>query len=286
MIQPETAVLLLSCPDRKGIVSEISGFVFRNGGNIIRSDQHTDFEDGMFFMRIEWEMSGFGIPRDKLPDAFRPLAESFRMDWKLDYSSSVKRIAVLVSKLDHCLYEILLRHGSGDLRAEIPLVISNHDDLKPVAEYFKTDFHHIPNHPGIREQAERQELELLDQYRIDTVVLARYMQVLSPVFIEKYPDRIINIHHSFLPAFSGGKPYRQAFDRGVKLIGATSHYVTADLDNGPIIEQDVIRISHRDSLEDLVRKGKELERSVLASAVRHHLENKTLVFRNKTVVFD
>jgi formyltetrahydrofolate deformylase len=286
MSHSETAVLLLSCPDQKGIVSEISQFIFKNGGNIVRSDQHTDFEDRTFFMRIEWELSGFRAGKEEIQEIFRPVAAKFGMEWRLDFSSSVKKIAVLVSKLDHCLYEVLLRKRSGEFRADIPLIISNHDDLRPVADYFGIDFHHVPVAPDNKGAAENTALELLEQYRVDTIVLARYMQVLGGGFIARYPNRIINIHHSFLPAFTGGKPYHQAYDRGVKLIGATSHYVTAELDNGPIIEQDVIRISHRDSLDDLVRKGRELERSVLASAVKRHLENKTLVFRNKTLVFD
>lgn len=286
MDHSETAVLLLSCPDRKGIVAEVSAFISANSGNIIHSDQHTDFGNGVFFMRIEWELEDFRIPKQDLAAVFRPVAEKFSMDWRLRFSSAVPRMAVMVSKLDHCLYELLLKKESRELRAEIPLVIGNHPDLEPVARYFKTDFHCIPVDPGNKKEAEKKALELLEGYKIDMVVLARYMQILSEDVISRYRDRIINIHHSFLPAFSGAKPYHQAYVRGVKLIGATSHYVTAELDNGPIIAQDVVQISHRDSLEDLVSKGKELERTVLARAVKYHLENKTLVFRNRTVVFD
>lgn len=286
MTHKETAVLLLSCPDRKGIVAEVSAFISSNGGNIIHSDQHTDFENAVFFMRIEWELEGFSIPKESLTGAFRPVAEKFSMDWRLRFSSTVPNMAVMVSKMDHCLYELLLKKESRDLRAKIPLVIGNHPDLEKVARYFNCDFHCIPVVPGEKEEAEKKQLDLLEKYKIDMIVLARYMQILGEGFISKYRDRIINIHHSFLPAFVGAKPYHQAFVRGVKLIGATSHYVTAELDNGPIIAQDVVQISHRDSLDDLISKGKELERTVLARAVKYHIENKTLVFRNRTVVFD
>lgn len=286
MPHSETAILLLSCPDRKGIVAEISGFISGNDGNIIHSDQHTDFENNIFFMRIEWELKGFRIEKSAIPDAFRPIADKLSMDWRLQFSSDVPRMAVMVSKMDHCLYELLLKKESRDLHAEIPLVIGNHPDLESVARYFNIDFQYIPMDPNDRKGTEQKELELLKKYKIDMIVLARYMQVLSDEFISHYPNRIINIHHSFLPAFVGAKPYHQAFIRGVKLIGATSHYVTAELDNGPIIAQDVIQISHRDSLDDLISKGKELERTVLARAVKYHLENKTLVYQNRTVVFD
>ena len=286
MTHSETAVLLLSCPDRKGIVAEISGFISGNEGNIIHSDQHTDFENNVFFMRIEWELKGFRIKKENIAEAFRPVAEKFQMDWRLRFSSDVPRMAVMVSKMDHCLYELLLKKESRDLRVEIPLIIGNHPDLESVARYFKVDFRHVPVDPDKKDTAEKTELELLEKYKIDMIVLARYMQVLSGGFISRYPNRIINIHHSFLPAFVGAKPYHQAYERGVKLIGATSHYVTEELDNGPIIAQDVVQISHRDSLDDLVSKGKELERTVMARAVKYHLENKTLVYRNRTVVFD
>lgn len=286
MKQPDTAVLLLSCPDRKGIVAEISSFIFRNGGNIINSDQHTDRETATFFMRIEWELAGFTIAPDRMAGEFGALAGSFEMDWQLKFSGTLPRLALFVSRQDHCLYEILLRTRAGEWRADIPLIISNHEDLKGVADYFRIPYFTVPVDAAARSAAEDRQLELLRQYRIDTVVLARYMQVLSKDFVGRYPNRIINIHHSFLPAFVGAKPYHQAFRRGVKLIGATSHYVTEELDNGPIIAQDVVHVSHRDGLEDFIRKGRELEKAVLARAVKNHLENKTLVFGNKTIVFD
>ncbi len=282
----ETAALLLSCPDQKGIVAEISSFIYQYNGNIIHSDQHTDFETNTFFMRIEWELEGFQIPSNKIGDAFSLIAGKFKMDWSLHFSTTIPRLAVMVSQLDHCLFEIMLKVKAGELKAEIPVIISNHDSLKPVADYFQTDFIYLPVNKQNKADIENQEIELLKKYRIDAVILARYMQILSTGFINEFSNRIINIHHSFLPAFVGAKPYHQAYNRGVKLIGATSHYVTAELDNGPIIEQDVIRISHRDSLEDLIRKGKELEKIVLTRAVKYHLENKTLIFGNKTVIFD
>jgi formyltetrahydrofolate deformylase len=282
----ETAVLLLSCPDQRGIVAEISSFIYQYDGNIIHSDQHTDYGTNTYFMRIEWELDGFKIPNNKIGDAFSFIADKFKMNWKLHFSSYTPRIAVMVSKFDHCLYEILLQNKAGELKADIPVIISNHEDLKPIADYFKVDFQLIQVNKDNKTEMEKKEIELMKKLNIDLIVLARYMQILSGDFVREYPARIINIHHSFLPAFVGAKPYHQAYQRGVKLIGATSHYVTAELDDGPIIVQDVTQISHRDSVEDLVRKGKELEKMVLTRAVKHHLENKTLVFGNKTVVFD
>jgi formyltetrahydrofolate deformylase len=237
-------------------------------------------------MRIEWELEGFSVVPERIAEEFTPLASRFQMDWQLKFSKSLPRLAVFVSQLDHCLYEILLRTKAGEWRAEIPVIISNHEDLKPVADYFQIPFRYFPVDASNREQSEKSQLELLHRNNIDTIILARYMQVLSGAFVRNFPNRIINIHHSFLPAFVGAKPYHQAFERGVKLIGATSHYVTEQLDQGPIIAQDVVHVSHRDSLDDFIRKGRELEKTILARAVKCHLENKTLVFGNKTIVFD
>jgi formyltetrahydrofolate deformylase len=281
----DRAVLLLSCPDQKGIVAEISTFVYHYNGNILHSEQHTDYDAGTFFMRVEWELDGFQIPRDRITEAFSFIAGKFNMDYRIRFSTEKTRMAIMVSKLDHCLYDLLLRHKAGEYHAEIVMIISNHKDLSAVAEYFGIPFRVFPVTADNRETMEPEEIELLKQNQIDLVVLARYMQILSPAFVEAFPCRIINIHHSFLPAFVGAKPYHQAFRRGVKLIGATSHYVTEVLDNGPIIEQDVAQITHRESVEDLVRTGKDLEKLVLSRAVKRHLQHKTLVYQNRTVVF-
>ena len=282
----ETAILLLSCPDSRGIVAEISHFIFTYNGNILHSDQHNDPETGTFFMRIEWDLEGFKIPRPKIVQAFEPIAEKFSMDWRLEFTSRKLRMAIFVSKFDHCLYDLLLRNRSGELRAEIALILSNHEAARPIAESFGIPFHLFHVTKETKTEVEDREMELLTENRIDLIVLARYMQILSDRFAERFRNRIINIHHSFLPAFVGAKPYHQAYSRGVKIIGATSHYVTAELDQGPIIEQDVARISHRDSVEDLIQKGQNLEKLVLSRAVKLHLEHKVLVFGNKTVVFD
>ncbi len=281
-----TAILLLSCPDQKGIVAEIASFIYQYDGNIVHSDQHTDFETNTFFMRIEWELDGFRIPREKIAQAFSFIADKFSMDWRLVFSDEVPRVAIMVSKFDHCLYDLLLKWQSKEITMEIPLIISNHEDMKPVAEYYRIPYYCLPVTSETKKQVEAEELKLLKEHKVDTVVLARYMQVLSSDFIREYPNRIINIHHSFLPAFVGAKPYHQAYARGVKIIGATSHYVTEELDNGPIIVQDVIAVSHRDSVHDMINKGKEVEKRVLSRAVKLHTENKVLVFHNKTVVFD
>ncbi|MCX7882182.1 MAG: formyltetrahydrofolate deformylase [Brevinematales bacterium] len=281
-----TAILLLSCPDQKGIVAEIASFIYQYDGNIVHSDQHTDFETNTFFMRIEWELTGFRISREKIAQAFSFIADKFQMQWRLVFSDEVPRVAIMVSKFDHCLYDLLLKWQSKEIRMEIPLIVSNHEDLRPVAEYYKIPYFCFPVTPETKKSVEEKEIALFQEYKVDTVVLARYMQVLSSEFIAVYPHRIINIHHSFLPAFVGAKPYHQAYARGVKLIGATSHYVTEELDNGPIIVQDVINVSHRDSLSDMINKGKEVEKRVLSRAVKLHVENKVLVFHNKTVVFD
>lgn len=279
-----TAILLVSCPDQKGLVAKLSDFVFKRGGNIIHADHHNDSETSLFLSRIEWDLDGFEVARDEISPALRPLAETIQASWELHFSDTVRRIAIWVSREDHCLMELLWRQRSNDLHAEIPLVISNHRDLESAVRERGIEFRHVPIAKGNKAEQEAAQLELLRRFKIDLVVLAKYMQILSPEFIAAFP-RVINIHHSFLPAFSGANPYKRAYDRGVKIIGATAHYATADLDAGPIIEQDVVRISHRDEVSDLVRKGRDLERIVLARAVLHHLNNRVLVYRNKTVVF-
>lgn len=281
-----TAVLLLSCPDQKGLVASVSDLLYRNDGNIIHADQHTDAEEGIFLQRVEWELAGFRIPRAEIGEAFRPIAERFGMAWSLHFSDYVPRIAVFVSREAHCMYDLLARRHMGEYTAEIPLVISNHPDLRTIAEGFGAIYHHFPITPETKAAQEQAVIETLEVQRIDLLVLARYMQVMGDDFVGRYPNRIINIHHSFLPAFAGARPYHQAYERGVKVIGATAHYVTAELDQGPIIEQDVVRVSHRDSVADLVRKGKDMEKVVLARAVDLHLRNRIVVYGNKTVVFD
>lgn len=280
------AILLLSCPDKKGIVAGVSNFIFKNGGNIVHADQHTSVGSKTFFMRIEWELNGFRIPRREIGAAITPLANRFGMKWDLRFTDEVPRVALFVSRHVHCFHDLIMRRRMGEFRAEIPLVVSNHLDLKPLARQFGLKFMHFPITPANKARQEEREIRELERHRIDLVVLARYMQVLSNTFVEAWRNRAINIHHSFLPAFAGGKPYQQAYERGVKIIGATSHYVTENLDDGPIIAQDVIKISHRDSVDDIVMKGKDLERVVLARAVRLHLENRILVHGSKTVVFE
>lgn len=284
MISP-TATLLISCPDQRGLVAKIANFIYANGGNIIHADQHTDFTAGLFLTRIEWQLDGFNLPRDLIGPAFNAIAQPLQAKWELHFSDTIRRIAIWVSRQDHCLFDLIWRQRAKEFAAEIPLIISNHPDLKVVAEQFDIDYHHIPIIKENKQEQEAKQLELLNQYKIDLVVLAKYMQILSGEFISKFPQ-MINIHHSFLPAFVGANPYHKAFERGVKIIGATSHYVTDHLDAGPIIEQDVVRVSHRDEVEDLIRKGKDLERVVLARAVRLHLQNRVLVYGNKTVVFE
>ncbi len=286
MSDTATAVLLLSCRDRKGLVAATSQFIYRNSGNIVHADQHVDAEQGIFLQRIEWELAGFRLPRTELAEAFRPIAEKLGMRWELRLSDYVPRMAIFVSKLEHCLIDLLLRHRAGEFQAEIPLVISNHPDLRPVVEGFGPQYHYFPITAETKAAQEAKQIHLLEEQRIDLIILARYMQILSDEFIHRFENRMINIHHSFLPAFPGARPYHQAYERGVKIIGATSHYVTTELDQGPIIEQDVVRVSHRDSVEDLIRKGKDLEKVVLARAVSLHLRNRVLVYGNKTVVFD
>jgi len=281
-----TAVLLLSCQDQKGLVAATSDFIYRNNGNIVHADQHVDAEAGLFLQRIEWELADFHIRRAELADAFRPIAEKFGMQWGLHFTDYVPRIAIFVSKLEHCLSDLLLRQRMGEIAAEVPVVISNHPDLQQLVETFGPRYHFYPITKETKAAQEKKQIEFLEEQRIDLVVLARYMQILGGEFVRRFRNRIINIHHSFLPAFPGGRPYYQAYERGVKIIGATSHYATEELDQGPIIEQDVVRVSHRDSVEDLIRKGKDLERVVLARAVSLHLAHRILVYGNKTVVFD
>ncbi|MBD2411018.1 formyltetrahydrofolate deformylase [Nostoc calcicola FACHB-389] len=280
-----TATLLISCPDQRGLVAKFANFIYSNGGNIIHADQHTDFAAGLFLTRIQWQLDGFNLPREFIAPAFNAIAQPLDAKWELHFSDTVPRIAIWVSRQDHCLFDLIWRQRAKEFIAEIPLIISNHSSLKVVAEQFGIEYQHIPITKENKLEQEVKQLELLRQYKIDLVVLAKYMQIVSANFINQFPQ-IINIHHSFLPAFVGANPYHRAFERGVKIIGATAHYATADLDAGPIIEQDVVRVSHRDEVEDLVRKGKDLERVVLARAVRSHLQNRVLVYGNRTVVFE
>ena len=277
--------LLVSCPDRKGIVASLAQVLYGHGANILDADQHTDPVAAMFFQRIRFDLSTLTTDRIALEHGIREVAERFAMSWRLAYGHQTKRVALFVSRYDHCLYDLLLRHRAGELPCEIAVVVSNHGDLEGAARQFGIPFHVFPITAETRAAQEDAELELLARESVDVVVLARYMQILSPAFIARYPARIINIHHSFLPAFVGAQPYRQACERGVKLIGATAHYVTADLDQGPIIEQDVCRVSHRDDVDELVQKGRELERQVLTRAVRLHLQRRVLIFGNRTIVF-
>ncbi|MEM6518889.1 MAG: formyltetrahydrofolate deformylase [Cyanobacteria bacterium P01_D01_bin.71] len=278
------ATLLISCPDQQGLVAKIANFIYANGGNIIHADQHRDEASGLFLSRIEWSLDGFNLSRDLIGPAFNAIAQPLQADWQLRFSDAVPRIAIWVSRQDHCLLDLLWRHQAREFAAEIPLIISNHDVLQPIAEQFNIDFHYLPISRETKAQQETQQLALLEKYQIDLVVLAKYMQVLSGDFLAQFPQ-VINIHHSFLPAFMGAQPYHRAHERGVKIIGATAHYITEDLDAGPIIEQDVVRITHRDNVKDLIRKGKDLERIVLARGVRLHLQNRVLVYGNRTVVF-
>ncbi|MGK7953805.1 MAG: formyltetrahydrofolate deformylase [Crocosphaera sp.] len=279
-----TATLLISCPDQQGLVAKFANFIYDNGGNIIHADQHTDFEAGLFLTRIEWQLKGFELSRDMIASSFASVAKPLQAVWDIHFSDTIPRLALFVTKQDHCLLDLLWRWQAKEIRAEIPLIISNHEKLKTIAEQFNIDFYHLPITKDKKHQQEARQLEILRQNRIDLVILAKYMQILTPDFVDHFPH-IINIHHSFLPAFAGAKPYHRAYERGVKIIGATAHYVTADLDEGPIIEQDVVRISHRDTIPDLIRKGKDLERVVLARAVRLHLQHRVLVYGNRTVVF-
>ena len=281
-----TAKLLLHCPDKPGILAEVTDFITVNKGNIIYLDQYVDHVENIFFMRIEWELRDFLVPQEKIEDYFRTLyGQKYEMDFRLYFSDVKPRMAIFVSKLSHCLFDMLARYTAGEWNVEIPLIISNHPDLQHVAERFGIPFYLFPITKETKEEQERKEMALLAKHKITVIVLARYMQVISEQMINAYPNKIINIHHSFLPAFVGAKPYHAAFQRGVKIIGATSHYVTTELDAGPIIEQDVVRITHKDSIEDLVNKGKDLEKIVLSRAVQKHIERKVLAYKNKTVIF-
>jgi formyltetrahydrofolate deformylase len=281
-----TAILLISCPDQRGLVATIAEFLYKHNANILHADQHQDAESKLFLMRVEWDLTDFSLNLNEFDRLFAPLAERFKMDWRLALSGYRPKMAIFVSRYDHCLADLLYRHQAGDLHCDIPLIISNHADTQWLAQAYNIPFQHLPVHKDGKAEVEKDQLALLRHNHVDFIVLARYMQVLSAEFIRHYPNRIINIHHSFLPAFNGAKPYHRAFERGVKLIGATSHYVTEVLDDGPIIEQDVTRISHRDQLEDLIQKGSDMEKVVLSRAVRWHIENRILLYAHKTVVFD
>jgi formyltetrahydrofolate deformylase len=283
------ATLLVACQDRKGIVASLAQVLYGHGANIVDSDQHTDQIAGMFFQRLHFDLSTLTTDRVSLEAGIREVAQRFGMSWQLAYRAQVRRVAVLTSKHEHCVYDLLLRHRAGELACEIAMVISNHPEAGAIAQHFGVPFHHLPVTAQDKASKAAQEaamIELIERDKVDVIVLARYMQILSPQFVQRFPSRIINIHHSFLPAFVGANPYRQAYEKGVKIIGATSHYVTAELDQGPIIEQATIRCSHRDSVDDLVRKGRDLEKVVLAQAVRCHLDDRILVYAGKTVVFD
>ena len=282
----KTAKLLLHCPDKPGILAEVTDFITVNKGNIIYLDQYVDHVENIFFMRIEWELKNFLIPQEKIEDYFATLyAQKYEMFFRLYFSDTKPRMAIFVSKMSHCLFDLLARYTAGEWNVEIPLIISNHPALQHVAERFGIPFYLFPITKETKEEQEKKEMELLAKHKVNFIVLARYMQVISERMIDAYPNRIINIHHSFLPAFVGAKPYHAAFERGVKIIGATSHYVTTELDAGPIIEQDVVRITHKDTVEDLVNKGKDLEKIVLSRAVQKHIERKVLAYKNKTVIF-
>ena len=282
-----SAILLIHCPDRQGLVSAITEFIFKNDGNIIFLEQHVDSEQEIFFMRVEWDLEKFSVPAEKIGEYFQTLiAEKYNMKWTLYFSDYTPRMAIFVSKLPHCLYDILSHIQTKEWKVEVPLIVSNHAELAGVAEKFGIDFHVTPNVKENKDKAELEQLELLEKYNIDFVVLARYMQILSDKFVSHYPNKIINIHHSFLPAFPGARPYHSAYERGVKIIGATSHYVTAELDAGPIIEQNVVHVSHKDNVDDLVRMGRDLEKAVLSKAIWYHLTRKILVYGNRTLIFD
>lgn len=280
------AILLLSCADQKGLVASIANFISDNGGNIVNLDEHVDSDQKMFFIRVEWQIGGLKFGKDDLHSQFQPLADQFNAKWKIKFAEDKPKLAIFVSKYDHALQEILWRYKLGEFDVKISAIISNHSDLENLADSYNIPFFHFPINKEIKNEQEQKEIELLKKLDIDLVVLARYMQILSADFVSKFPNQIINIHHSFLPAFMGGNPYKQAFERGVKMIGATSHFVTNDLDEGPIIAQDIVRISHKDSVKDLVRKGRDLERLVLAKALHCFLEHRVLVYKGKTIVFE
>lgn len=280
------AIILISSPDQPGLVAAVTDFININGGNIINLEQHVDKQANAFFMRIEWDLANFIIPKEKISDYFQTLyANKYNMAFRIYFNDYTPRMAVFVSKMSHCLFDILARYTAGEWKVEIPVIISNHEDLRWVAERFGIEYHVLKLNKDNKDEIEARQLGLLQEKKIDFIVLARYMQILTDKFIESYPNRIINIHHSFLPAFVGARPYHAAYERGVKIIGATSHYVTAELDAGPIIEQDITRITHRDSVENLVRKGQDLEKIVLSNAIECHLNRRVLVYKNKTILF-
>ena len=280
------AILLLSCPDKKGLVARLSNFIFQNNGNIVHADQYTSKRGKFFFMRIEWELAGFALNREEIPIVFAPLARQYDMKWNLHFTDYIPRMVIFVSQHLHCLHDLILRRHMGELGAQIEAVISNHTEARDLVEQFGIKYFHFPIREKNKDEQESKQLALLRELKIDLVVLARYMQILTAKFIGNYVNKIINIHHSFLPAFAGGNPYQQAYDRGVKIIGATGHYATEYLNEGPIIAQDVIKISHRDTIADIQTKSKDLERIVLARALRLHLENKIMVYGSKTIVFE
>jgi len=281
-----SATLLITCPDAKGIVAAIADFLYQHNANILHADQHQDAENSLFLMRVEWDLKDFSLDEASFARAFEVIAKTYKMTWELKLSADKPRMAIMVSQYDHCLADLLHRYKNNELQCDIPLIISNHLNAQKLAEFYGIPFFHIPVEKDKKKEAEAEQFALFDEYQVDFIVLARYMQILSEDFVKYYPQRVINIHHSFLPAFIGAKPYHRAFERGVKLIGATSHYVTEVLDEGPIIEQDIDRISHRDQVEDLIQKGRDLERIVLYKAVRWHIENRILIYGNKTVIFD
>ena len=281
-----SATLLITCPDTKGIVAAIADFLYQHNANILHADQHQDAENSLFLMRVEWDLKDFSLDEASFARAFEVIAKTYKMTWELKLSADKPRMAIMVSQYDHCLADLLHRYKNNELQCDIPLIISNHLNAQKLAEFYGIPFFHIPVEKDKKKEAEAEQFALFDKYQVDFIVLARYMQILSEEFVRRYPKRVINIHHSFLPAFIGARPYHRAFERGVKLIGATSHYVTEVLDEGPIIEQDIDRISHRDQVKDLIQKGRDLERIVLSNAVRWHIESRILLYANKTVIFD
>ncbi|QZE13591.1 formyltetrahydrofolate deformylase [Halosquirtibacter laminarini] len=282
----ERAILLLHCPDQQGILAKVTGFVNENSGNILYLDQHVDREEGIFYMRLEWDLATFSIPRDRIDEYFNTLfAKRYHLHYELYFSNQKPRMALFVSKMSHCLYDILARVSDGEWNVHISCIISNHTDLEPIAKRFGIPFYHHHVTKQNKHAEEKKEIEILKKHNVDFIVLARYMQILSEEFVSNYPNKVINIHHSFLPAFAGAKPYHAAHKRGVKIIGATSHYVTSDLDAGPIIMQDITQISHKDTVQNLVHKGRDLEKIVLSQAVYKHISHKVLVYNNRTVVF-
>lgn len=285
--QKQTAILLIHCPDTQGILAAVTDFINVNKGNIVYLDQHVDYQRNAFFMRVEWDLNNFLIPREKIEDYFQTLfAAKYQMSFSLYFSDVKPKMAIFVSKMSHCLFDILARYTAGEMNVEIPFIISNHEDLKWVGEKFGIPFYVIPLNKDNRAELEKEEMKLLKDAGIDFIVLARYMQIISPEMIKAYPNNIINIHHSFLPAFVGAKPYHQAYERGVKIIGATSHYVTSELDAGPIIEQDVVRVTHKDTVESFITKGRDIEKIVLSRAIEKHIDRKVLAYENKTVIFN